>query len=51
MQVYSEATTASLLFTTVVAAFIEMIFTMFTKREECIVTALPMIELSLKYIG
>jgi len=50
MQVYSEATTASLLFTTVVAAFIEMIFTMFTKQEECIV-ALPMIELSLKYIG
>jgi len=49
--VYSKATTASLLFTIVVAAFIQMIFTMFTKQEECIVTALPMIELSLKYIG
>jgi len=53
MQVYSEAATASsLLFIIVVAVFIEMISAMlFIKQEECIIIALPMIELSLKYFG
>lgn len=51
MQMYSDATTASLLFTTIIA-FIKVIFTiLFIKQKKCIVIALPMIELSLKYIG